>query len=274
MKVKIISDFHTEWFGHQTNKTKFKRILDNIFPEKEHDKECILVCAGDMGKFHNSYDNSLKLLFKEFSKRFKHVIMVPGNHEYYGSTGIWSKESDFWAQRTKLPDNVSFLDNDYKIIDNVMFIGSCLWTSCNNRDPLAMFHIDKGMNDYRQIRKSETERLSTEDTVEKHEQSVYFIRQALQFAKDNKYTPVVVTHHAPSVKSVHSKYRGDLLNHAFYSDLDWLMDDFEIPLYIHGHMHDGSDYKQFGTRVICNPFGYIGTMGQNKDFNKNLVVEV
>ena len=278
MKLKILSDLHTCWWGHQTNKAKFKRILDQHFPEQEHDKDCILVCAGDMGKFHNSYDNSLKLLFKEFSKRFKHVIFTSGNHEYYGSTGIWNHESEFWKQRSKLPDNVSYLDNDYKIIDDVMFIGSCLWTNCNNRDPLTMYHVEKGMNDYRNISTGvgayANVKLTAEDTVERHEASVAFIKGAVYWAVSNGMKPVVVTHHAPSIKSVHDKYRGDLLNFAFYSELDWLMEQYEIPLWVHGHMHDSSDYQQFNTRVICNPFGYIGTRDQNDGFNKDLVVEV
>lgn len=276
MKLKIISDLHTEWFGYQTNhkKAQFKEILNQVFPEQEHDKECVLVCAGDMGKFHNSYDNSLKLLFSEFSKRFKNVIFTSGNHEYYGSTGIWGREHEFWPQKAKLPDNVSFLDIDYKIIDDVMFIGACLWTNCDRRDPLTMYHIEKGMNDYKAISTEGLVRLTTEDTVERYDISVGFLRGALHWARDNGFKPVVVTHHAPSSKSVHTKYRGDILNHAFYSDLDWLMEDFEIPLWVHGHTHNSFDYTLGETRVICNPFGYIGTLDQNVEFNTDLVVEV
>lgn len=278
MKIKVISDLHTCWWGHQTNKEKFKRILNHVLPPQEGDKDCVLVCAGDMGKFHNSYDNTLKILYKELSKRFQHVITTSGNHEYYSSSGIWGHEEEYWKDRTKLPDNVHFLDNDFKVIEGVMFIGSCLWTNCNNRDPVVMYHTEKGMNDYVQIKKGEGAygaiRLTSEDTVERHEASVKFILDALKIAKKENFKPVIVTHHAPSVKSVHKKYAGDLVNFAFYSDLEWITDLFNIPLWVHGHTHNSFDYSIDYTRVVCNPFGYIGTMDQNPEFNTNLIVKV
>ncbi len=277
MKLKIISDLHLEFHNHGNNKAKFTRTMEHYFPTQEHDKDCTLVCAGDIGKFYNSYDTTLKMFFAYVSKRFNHVVIVPGNHEYYSSNGIWDREAEFWKTK-QLPKNVYYLDNDYKIIDNVMFIGSCLWTSCDSRNSITMYHVEKGMNDYNWIKKGTGTygdiRLTTEDTVERHEQSVYFIKQALQYARDNKYTPVVVTHHAPSYKSVHPKYRGDMLNHAFYSDLEWLMYSYSYPLHIHGHMHNSFNYVVDETRVICNPFGYVGTLDQNTEFNKDLVVEV
>lgn len=277
MKVKIWSDIHLEFWNHGNNKAKFARTMEHYLPTQEHDKDCTLVCAGDIGKFYNSYDTTLKMFFAYVSKRFKHVVIVPGNHEYYSSNGLWGKEAEFWATK-QLPKNVYYLDNDYKIIDGVMFIGSCLWTSCDSRNPITMYHVEKGMNDYNWIKKGTGAygdvRLTAEDTVERYEQSVCFIKQAALFAYDNKLNYVVITHHAPSVKSVHPKYAGDMLNYAFYSDIEWLMDRYKIPLWIHGHMHNSFDYRVYDTRVICNPFGYIGTMDQNIEFNNDLVVEV
>lgn len=279
MKLRIWSDLHLCFWSyyHHGNKSKFQRLLDQHLPVQEDDHECVLVLAGDVGKFFNGYDNTLKLFFNVITKRFKHVIYVHGNHELYSSTGLFGHEKEFMATK-KLPGNVTYLSNDYKIIDNVMFIGTCLWTDCNQRNPVTMFQVEKGLNDYRQIKKSVGAygdlRLSAEDTVENNAACVQFLKQALCIAKDAGFTPVVVTHHAPSELSVNAKYKGDELNHAFYTDLSWLMEQYEYPLHVHGHMHDSVTYKLYETQVVCNPFGYFETADKNPKFDVGLCVEV
>jgi len=85
---------------------------------------------------------------------------------------------------------------------------------------------------------------------------------------------VVVTHHAPSFKSVVPRFADSLLSACFASNLDQLMGFSE--LWIHGHMHDSLDYMANGTRVICNPRGYCRYEGsqENAEFNSNIMIEV
>jgi hypothetical protein len=48
-----------------------------------------------------------------------------------------------------------------------------------------------------------------------------------------------------------------------------------MDLWIHGHTHDNFDYESMGTRVICNPRGYVTYRGaENFDFDPKLVVEL
>jgi Icc-related predicted phosphoesterase len=84
---------------------------------------------------------------------------------------------------------------------------------------------------------------------------------------------VVVTHHAPSSKSVPPRYAHDLLTPAFASNLDVLMDGDRTALWIHGHMHDPFDYEICGTRVVCNPRGYAPN-ALTPDFRPDWVVEI
>ncbi len=63
----------------------------------------------------------------------------------------------------------------------------------------------------------------------------------------------VVTHHAPSARSVAPRFASDLLTPAFASNLEHLMDGQCAVLWIRGHTHDPFDYEINGTRVICNP---------------------
>jgi Icc-related predicted phosphoesterase len=90
---------------------------------------------------------------------------------------------------------------------------------------------------------------------------------------------VVVTHHAPSPLSIHDRFKGgksDHLNAAYASNLEQLMG--AAVLWVHGHTHDSFDYDMYGTRVVCNPRGYLGKDVEeeelNKRFQEDLVIEV
>lgn len=105
-------------------------------------------------------------------------------------------------------------------------------------------------------RKEEPANWSPEDTVEEHEQMLDYIKAVTQ----DPGSYIVVGHHAPSSRSVADWYRADtIMNGAFRSELDEFIEDHpQIRLWIHGHMHNDSDYMIGQTRVVCNPRGYIG----------------
>jgi Icc-related predicted phosphoesterase len=84
---------------------------------------------------------------------------------------------------------------------------------------------------------------------------------------------VVVTHHAPSSRSVHTRYARDLLSPAFASSLEKLMDGDRALLWVHGHMHDAFDYEIYGTRIVCNPRGYA-PYALAQGFMPDLIVEI
>ena len=74
-------------------------------------------------------------------------------------------------------------------------------------------------------------------------------------------------------QSVAPRFKADLVSACFASELDYLFGKME--LWVHGHTHDNFDYEVNGTRVICNPRGYVTMNGtENFDFNPALVVEV
>ena len=280
MRIKIVSDFHSE-FWSVGNTIKFERILEKYLPAQAEDSKTTLVCAGDMGTF-STYPNSYKPLFALLSKRFKHVIVISGNHSWYNTAGVWGNEKEFWKDK-KIPKNVYYLDDEVKVIDDVAFIGSCLWTSFNDLDPLAMLHAQRSMNDFSCIKKRNYEvdgtygtvinssKLQPEDTVIKHYDSIAFIKEALEIHCDKKC--IVVTHHLPSALSVNEKFAGDLLNYAFYTELSDLILDWSPKYWVHGHTHDSCDYEIGETRVLANPLGYH-SVDINSKFNPDLVVEV
>jgi hypothetical protein len=86
---------------------------------------------------------------------------------------------------------------------------------------------------------------------------------------------VVVTHHAPSRKSIHPRFADSLLNACFVSDAERLLDGTRARLWIHGHTHDSFDYFLDGVRVVCNPRGYAENgVNENPLFDANFLVEV
>jgi hypothetical protein len=78
----------------------------------------------------------------------------------------------------------------------------------------------------------------------------------------------MVGHHAPTYQSVHPMYANDnLMNGMFYSELsEFILDHPQIKLWVHGHMHNKSDYMVGETRIVCNPRGYIGHEYQAEKF--------
>jgi len=206
--------------------------------------------------------------FRDFLRRcsfqFSHVIYVAGNHEFYH--GYWEKSLQHLREECSVFSNIYFLEKETKVIDDVTFIGSTLWTDCNKMDPLTMNYLEGAMNDYRLIRndKNGYSKLRTIHTINRHIESVTYIRYKLAENKDNKV--VIVGHHAPTSQSIHPKYVRDReMNGGYASDLsELILDNSQIVLWTHGHMHDPVDYMVGPTRDVCNPRGYAGH-DQNAD---------
>ncbi|GJE04655.1 hypothetical protein [Methylobacterium isbiliense] len=110
-----------------------------------------------------------------------------------------------------------------------------------------------------------------EHALDRHWESILILRAALQCADAERSRTVVVTHHAPSRRSIHPSCAGDPLNPAFASDLDHLIKAARPALWVHGHVHSSFDYRISTTRVICNPKGYGA---ENLSFDPELVVDV
>jgi hypothetical protein len=125
------------------------------------------------------------------------------------------------------------------------------------------------MNDFRKIRvEPEYRRFRATDAVAANRTSLHWLIDRLDepFAGQT----VIVTHHAPSIRSVNPVHRHDPVSAAFASDLEWLMDG-RAALWIHGHTHFSCDYTIGGTRVVSNQRGYPG---EESGFDPGCVVEV
>jgi predicted phosphodiesterase len=249
MKVHVLSDLHTEFAGFKIPKTDAD----------------VLVLAGDIG-------TKLIGLEQALTSCEIPVVYVAGNHEYYGAA--IAKLTDE-LRITARNSQVYFLENGELILDDVRFLGCTLWTDFSilgleNR-ALAMWQAEQQMADYRLIRRSpDFSRLRPTDTASLHVESLNWLKRQLEIPFEGR--TVVVTHHAPSAKSFNPKYKTDFVSAAFASNLEHLMDEFEIDVWIHGHTHHNVDFVHGSTRILSNQRGYPDE--RVPGFNPNLVLEI
>jgi Icc-related predicted phosphoesterase len=108
------------------------------------------------------------------------------------------------------------------------------------------------------------------DTSIIHRKSLKWLQDSL--LKNKLKKSVIITHHAPSKKSIPLSFQKDILSAAYASNLDNFVADAGADLWIHGHIHHQLDYRMGKTRIICNPRGYPDEPSDR--FEPNLVIEV
>jgi len=248
MKIQVISDLHRE-FGST---------------ELCFDHSDIVVLAGDV----NLGTKGIEWIKNAIPD--KPVIYVLGNHEYY--KGSYPKTLNK-IKEAALDSNVFVLENSFVDIDGIRFHGATLWTDFSifgNPVQYGMICQSK-MNDYKMIRRDPSySRMRTLDTFKIHQFSKQWLKESLEDSKGLKN--IVVTHHAPSLKSVPEHYKEDPLTAAYVSDLEDLITEYQPLYWIHGHIHTPCRYKIEETEIICNPHGYIDE--KYNGYDKELIVVV
>jgi Icc-related predicted phosphoesterase len=224
----------------------------------------------------------------------KPILLIAGNHEYYGSVLDQEKVE---MRRQASEHGIHFLDCDEIVIAGVRFLGCTLWTDFRLRvdnpgfagQPVrllsdryrAMTASSRFLADYSAIRIDDpstsnsrgTRRLVPMDTLQIHRRHRSWLRRKLAEPFDGP--TVVVTHHAPHRKSLAPRFAEDWASGGFVNEM--LPEFFEVPsLWLHGHTHDSFNYQVGACRVVCNPRGYLNWHGEfeNKDFNPGLVIDL
>lgn len=248
MKLHILADLHIEF-------------ADYKMPKTDAD---VVILAGDTHVADKGFT------WVRENIRDKQVIYVFGNHEFYKAATPMLIDK---LKKKSEGSNIHVLENDAVTIGDVKILGCTLWTDFElmNQLDLCIACARDQMNDYRLIRLSPSFRkIEPSFTVVWHKQSRKWLQSEFEKSKGEKV--VVVTHHAPSIKSVPDIYLGDPLNAAFASNMEEFVSDSGAKLWIHGHLHTASDYHLGKTRVICNPRGYPGERGTG--FISGMVVEI
>jgi predicted phosphodiesterase len=253
MKLNLLSDLH---------------LRQGSLPLPRNDAD-VVVLAGDI-------DRPAEAL--AWARGFdKPVIYVPGNHEHYGDT----VESTLAALRDEADGTgVHVLDRDVVVIGGVRFLGTTLWTDFRlggdgDARAAAVRDAVRLIRDFSRIRRGagSDAAFTPDDAAALFEQDARWLRRMLATACDGP--TVVITHHAPSLRSIHPRFAGSPLNACFVSDAEDLLDGGRAALWIHGHTHDSFDYVVNGTRVVCNPRGYARNgVNENPAFDPDLCIDV
>jgi Icc-related predicted phosphoesterase len=266
MKLRIISDLHID-----VN----RRHLD-LF--KWDDKDVLTILAGDIsGSLHGT---------SEFvRKHFKNAILVGGNHIVYNSRG-WPIQRLHDAYRKEFPLDapISFLEDDYKEIGDIVFIGATLWTDYEYGGAMkeSIEYAERCMNDFHYGRfrreNGRVVKLNAVHCFNMFQKSLWLIHETYKKFVGSGKKMVLIVHHAPSPQAIDARYMCSELNAAYVSNLEDYIKTYlpNLSLIIHGHIHSRARYKIGNIPVVCNPCGYID-YGENLDepaWDKDLIVEI
>ncbi|MCZ2498511.1 metallophosphoesterase [Xylophilus sp. Kf1] len=270
MKLQLLSDLHLE--------VQPERVFE---PLADTD---LLVLAGDIGS-----DRPDSLLppgdfgLTRFSPLAQYggwprpVVFVPGNHEYDGQ--------DFDAAHDRLRRlcdrlGIAWLERQSLVIDGVRFAGTTLWTDFDALTPPRATPAQADQARGKALRAADFYLSRTGATRQGQPWLGASVRhQALvcqQWLRSTLAQPfdgptVVVTHFAPSLRSADPRYGLVPGTAGFCNRLDPLLPLAD--LWLHGHLHCPSDYREQGCRVVANPLGYA-QKDEQKGFRPDLRLEV
>ena len=284
MRIKLVSDLHLEFSDINIQNDQDYDVLilggDIMIAQDLHDHPTFDFNPYQHGAFESLGRKQQRVArFRDFLKRcsfqFPHVIYIAGNHEFYH--GKFYAAIDYLREECAKYPNIYFLENDTKIIDDVVFVGGTLWTDMNKGDPLTLHAIESMMNDFKIIRNEYRSYapMSARDVATRHAKTLAYFRLVLSEHKDKKC--VVVGHHSPSFQSCHPMYGNDtLMNGGYHSDLsEFILDHPQVVLWTHGHTHHPFDYMIGDTRVVCNPRGYQNDgYDEETGWNPNILLEI
>jgi predicted phosphodiesterase len=244
MKLHVMSDLHVDFY--QDHGMQFAETLDGSLAE-------VLVIAGDLSEYNDYW-------YKKFlgvcCAKYKDVIMVPGNHEYYSSDVQTVVKGLAWIN-SSLP-NLHILSYDNHVtIGAQRFVGGTLWfpdqpDNWRYENHIGDFHYIQGFKPW---------------VYDEHTKFIADLNTNL--SPDD----VVITHHLPSHQCVNHKYKMSSINRFFVAEVSTLIVQRKPKIWIHGHTHEQVDMIIGQTRVLANPRGYPREK-QDQEFNPKLVVEV
>lgn len=218
MKFGIISDLHMEFSQWDMVDYEVNQTR-RFFNEVQIDPDAFYLNAGDTQSHRNERLRWLEMFDGK-------MFTVMGNHDFY--------INDF-DPIDIIPDPID--------VGGLRIAGATLWTDLGNWNDWVMYC--QGLVDIRYI---------VGLTYDSYNAAHRLHRDYLLGSKAD----IIVSHHLPSYRSVHEKYRGSPYNPGFATELEAFISDMSKPplLWVHGHTHMPFDYHIGKTRVICHPRGY------------------
>ena len=258
MKFRVFSDLHID-VNKQFNFNIPKIPKDNI----------LNIIPGDIS---GNFELTIKWLQENINK----CLFISGNHELAGYDSIGTLQYFDNCFKSILIKDKLYLQNSFIEIEDTIFIGSTLFTDYKYDDYYDISNMERAkifINDFRcglYDICDDSVQLQPWHYKDLNEISFNYIKTIVEKYKNKKI--VIITHHGCSSKDIIEKYKNHILNASFISEYDnFILKHKNIKYWIHGHLHNSSDYVIGKTRIICNPLGYNN---ENPNFNNNLILEV
>lgn len=237
-----MSDLHFEY-----HKDRGKQFIDSLDPTGVD----ALILAGDIGEI-----SVINGVIESFCAKYKNIIMVKGNHEYYNS----NREDiiDNFASLEEQFPNFHLLNNKIFELDGKRFLGSTLWY------PYVNYYLAREWMDFNTIKG-----LSSWVHIENEE--------AKKFFEDNlQEGDIVITHMLPSPQCIHKMYQGDPSNIFYVSNMEYLIEERKPARWFFGHTHKKVDLTIGDTKVRANPRGYVmfHETEEENGFDPNLKIDI
>ena len=270
MKIQLLSDLHLE--------------VPPAFAPAPAPGADVLVLAGDIG----SYQKGSRLTDDDFGlRRFSPlhgwpvpVLFLPGNHEY---DMLDFDEAHARLRATCECLGMHWIEREVLLLQGVRFVGTTLWSDFDALGPAA---DQPGATLGQQLAAREKafraanfylrttggtrggEPLLAAQVRDLALECRQWLQQAL--AQPHDGTTVVVTHFAPSLRSADPRYGLTPGTAGFCNAWDDLLAGAD--LWLHGHLHAPSDYRQGRCRVVANPMGYA-RKNEQQAFRADLLID-
>lgn len=226
MKIGILSDLHLEFRQLYVQAVMFEdtSVLPYLgLPEPGNPGCDLMILAGDIHPNASIRAALRRTILRAYPN--VSVIMTEGNHDFYGSA-------------FPVDPNVTV-----DVIGGFKIAATTMWTHLSAWDEVQA----RAFSDFLHI-----EGVTAARWNYNHGASVCALSEA--------EPDIIVTHHAPSERSVGPAWKGHLLNNFFRTEVDFTLFP-KAKLWVHGHVHDAFDYTverggMGDLRVVCQPLGY------------------
>jgi predicted phosphohydrolase len=228
LRIAVASDLHLE----QAELERF-----------EHGDADLIVLAGDIHVSPLAVQNYLETLPPTIPK-----LVVLGNHEYdsWDEPALGTAEPLYRVAIEAVP-NAHLLERQHFQLGDVAVLGATLWS------------------DFRRGKETEAARFITQtivadpcELIKVHRETVAWLKREIPAVHAAKRKAVVMTHMAPSYRSLSAEQQRHPLAGFFASDLERLIRELRPALWIHGHIHTALEYPLGATAIVANPRGNPG----------------
>lgn len=227
------------------------------------DDETVLLLAGDIGDVAS--DPYRRFLLAARSA-YRHVLLVPGNHEYYtdGKRDM-SVVKEHLARLTR-DTGVTLLDNADVVIRGVRFVGSTCWPLV----PEAQLKVlrREGYGLVTRITR-DSHRMDHADFKRLHDEDINYLEKTIRLSRE---PCVVVTHYPPSSAMLDDRFEHSPEIALHYNDS--LIDKVaktqgSTPLWCCGHCHTSKRFWVRGMNTLL-----VANCVEGGQYDPDFVVEV